>query len=150
MDGAAVAGMQVSKVGFGGPALFFVHGFACDSSDWAAQVQAFADHTTTVTCDLPGHGQSPAVPGGQTIGAYGAQVVRALDELAVSPAVLVGHSMGCRVVLEAARLNPDAVAGLVLIDGSRIGEGDPVAAEKAMADELMGDGYPRFVRAFFE
>ena len=41
--------MQVSSVGSGGPALFFVHGFACDSSDWRAQVQRFADHTTTVT-----------------------------------------------------------------------------------------------------
>ena len=54
------------------------------------------------------------------------------------------------MVLEAARLRPDAVAGLVLIDGSRIGEGDPVAAEQAMADELIGDGYLQFVQTFFE
>ena len=34
------------------------------------------------------------------------------------PAILVGHSMGCRVVLEAARRLPDAVEGLVLIEES--------------------------------
>jgi pimeloyl-ACP methyl ester carboxylesterase len=39
---------------------------------------------------------------------------------------------------------------LVLVDGSRIGAGDPVAAERAMADEVAGDGYPRFMRQFFE
>lgn len=150
MDDAAVSGMRVTSVGAGGPALFFVHGFACDSTDWRAQVSRFEDRTTVITCDLPGHGESPAVPGGQTIEAYGAEVVRALADRALPPAILIGHSMGCRVVLEAARLNPDAVAGLVLIDGSRIGEGDPGAAEKSMADELVGDGYSRFVRAFFE
>ena len=58
--------------------------------------------------------------------------------------------MGCRVVLEANRVQPDAVSGLVLVDGSRISEGEPIAAEQAMADELAGDGYPRFVREFFE
>jgi hypothetical protein len=42
------------------------------------------------------------------------------------------------------------VAGLVLVDGSRISSGDPIAAEQAMADELAGDGYRRFVRQFFE
>jgi pimeloyl-ACP methyl ester carboxylesterase len=42
------------------------------------------------------------------------------------------------------------VAGLVLVDGSRIARGDPVAARRAMADQLDGDGYRRFVREFFE
>lgn len=142
--------MRVSSIGAGGPALFFVHGFACDSTDWLAQVQRFADRATVITCDLPGHGASPAVPGETTVKAYAAEVIAAVTGMAVSPAILIGHSMGCRVVLEAARLRPDSVAGLVLIDGSRIGEGDPVAAEQAMADELVGDGYPRFVRSFFE
>lgn len=142
--------MRVSSIGAGGPALFFVHGFACDSTDWHAQVERFADRTTVMTCDLPGHGESPAVPGDAAVRAYAAELVRAVTAAAVAPAILIGHSMGCRVVLEAARLRPDAVAGLVLIDGSRIGEGDPVAAEQAMADELIGDGYLQFVRTFFE
>lgn len=58
--------------------------------------------------------------------------------------------MGCRVVLEANRVQPDAMSGLVLVDGSRIAQGDPVAARRDMADELDGDGYRRFVREFFE
>lgn len=53
-------------------------------------------------------------------------------------------------MLEATRLQPEAVSGLVLIDGSRIGEGDPAVAAQAMADELVGEGYRRFVRRFFE
>ena len=52
--------------------------------------------------------------------------------------------------MAASRARPDAVAGLVLVDGSRIGAGDPVAAGQAMADEVVGDGYLRFMRQFFE
>lgn len=54
------------------------------------------------------------------------------------------------MVLQASRVEQDAVAGLVLVDGSRIAEGDPAAAERAMADELTGDGRLRFMRQFFE
>lgn len=142
--------MWTSTTGSGGPPLFFVHGFACDATDWAAQRDVFATRTTVVVCDLPGHGRSPGTAAQCTITAYGAQVVQALADLALPPAILIGHSMGCRVVLEAARVCPEAVAGLVLIDGSRIADGDAPAAASAMADELRGDGYRLFVQAFFD
>jgi pimeloyl-ACP methyl ester carboxylesterase len=142
--------MHLTLVGDGGPPLFFVHGLACDRTDWRAQVDALAPTTTVVTCDLPGHGSSPGTPADCTIESYGAAVARAMVEMALPPAILVGHSMGCRVVLAASRALPDAVAGLVLVDGSRIGEGDPVTAGLAMADEVVGDGYLRFMRQFFE
>lgn len=150
VDGArVVAGMRITRTGSGGPPLFFVHGLACDATDWRTQAGALADTTTVVTCDLPGHGESPGAAAECTIAAYGRAVVRASAELALAPAILIGHSMGCRVVLEAARLRPDAVAGLVLVDGSRIADGDPVAAAESMADDLAGDGYRRFLRRFF-
>ena len=142
--------MYVTRAGSGNPPLFFVHGLACDATDWRAQLDAFSPRTTVAACDLPGHGASPAVPADCTIEAYGRAVADALTELRLPPAILVGHSMGCRVVLAANRARPDAVAGLVLVDGSRIGAGDPEAAGQAMADEVAGDGYPRFMRQFFE
>jgi pimeloyl-ACP methyl ester carboxylesterase len=142
--------MYVTRAGSGNPPLFFVHGLACDATDWRAQLDAFSTRTTVAACDLPGHGASPAVPADCTIEAYGRAVADALTELRLPPAILVGHSMGCRVVLAANRTRPDAVAGLVLVDGSRIGAGDPEAAGQAMADEVAGDGYSRFMRQFFE
>jgi pimeloyl-ACP methyl ester carboxylesterase len=143
--------MHMTEVGgAGGPPIFFVHGLACDGTDWRAQVEALAPKTRVVTCDLPGHGVSPGAPAECTIESYGAAVVQALAALELPPAILVGHSMGCRVVLAANRARPDAAAGLVLVDGSRIGAGDPQAAGQAMADELVGHGYLRFMRDFFE
>lgn len=132
-----------------GPPLVFVHGFACDRTDWRAQVDSFAAKSTVVEWELPGHGSTPGTPAECTIEAYGAGLARALRGLESAPAVLVGHSMGCRVVLEANRRQPGGVAGLVLVDGSRIAQGDPLAARRAVADQLAGDGYRRFVREFF-
>ena len=67
-----------------------------------------------------------------------------LNHLNLSKAILVGHSMGTRVVLEAARIDPERVAGLVLIDGSRQGTGDPDQAEAAMRATIDAVGFPAF------
>jgi pimeloyl-ACP methyl ester carboxylesterase len=70
-------------------------------------------------------------------------------ELRLAPAVLVGHSMGCRVVLEAARVVGKDVVGLVLVDGSRLGfpgKGN----DKAMADRFAAGEYETIVKSMFE
>jgi pimeloyl-ACP methyl ester carboxylesterase len=57
--------------------------------------------------------------------------------------------MGCRVVLEANRLAPERVAGIVLVDGSRLGSGDPQAAEASSRAAIETKGYPVFAADFF-
>ena len=143
-----VAGMHVNVAGAGAPVIVFVHGFACDSADWAAQFERLASRTTVVSCDLGSHGRS--AKGDHSIIAYGAAVTRLIDELRLESVILVGHSMGCRVVLECSREASDRVAGIVLLDGSRIGFGDPTAAAEAMAAQLDGAGYGTFIRRFFD
>jgi len=64
-----------------------------------------------------------------TIERYGADVAALLANLELSKAILVGHSMGCRVVLEAAPAGSGAHSGIVLVDGSRMSGG--VAPESA-------------------
>ena len=152
MDSPAtlIAGMHIDARGSGTPAILFVHGFACDASDWADQVESLGTRATTVACDLPSHGRSGPVDGAPSVRAFGAAVARLIEELAFEEVVLVGHSMGCRVVLESARRVPDRVVGVVLIDGSRIGAGEPAGPTAAMEARLAGDGYRDFMRRFFE
>jgi pimeloyl-ACP methyl ester carboxylesterase len=57
--------------------------------------------------------------------------------------------MGTRVVLEANRLVPERVAGIVLIDGSRTGSGDPEAAERTARAAVESAGYPAFAENLF-
>jgi pimeloyl-ACP methyl ester carboxylesterase len=126
-----------------------VHGFACSLDDWRAQLDFFSRTNEVVACDLRGHGGTPGRPHECSIEHYGGDVAALVNHLELPAAVLVGHSMGTRVVLEANRLAHERVAGLVLIDGSRVGSGDPDAAEAA-AQALVGSaGYAAFAEDLF-
>jgi pimeloyl-ACP methyl ester carboxylesterase len=70
--------------------------------------------------------------------------LRAVD---LPPAVLVGHSMGCRVVIEAALQAPDHVAGVVLVDGSQFAPAMEAILKKALATP---DGFASLTRRWFE
>lgn len=137
--------MQAVRSGAGSPPIVFVHGFGCASQDWAAQREALENRHEIIACDLPGHGRTPGEVKDARVAHFGEQVAALLEQ----PSVLVGHSMGCRVVLHANALRPDRVAGLVLVDGSRVGSGDPAAAQRTVAAQVDAVGYARFIDAFF-
>lgn len=138
------------RVGAGAPPLVFVHGFGCSHEDWHAQLVHFGPTRSSVACDLRGHGATPGRPAECSIETYGADVAELLRALELPRAVLVGHSMGCRVVLQAALDAPGRVAGLVLIDGSRVGEGEAAAAARAAGDAVAARGYADFADRLFE
>jgi pimeloyl-ACP methyl ester carboxylesterase len=114
-DGATIA----YEVRGSGPPLVFVHGWSCDRSYWREQVDAFARYHEVVAIDLPGHGAAGTQRSSWTIEAFGADVATVMERLDLKGAVLVGHSMGSNVVLEAMRQAPDRVAGLVWVDAYR-------------------------------
>jgi pimeloyl-ACP methyl ester carboxylesterase len=127
----------------------FVHGFACAHGDWHFQIEEFRKSREVVALDLRGHGATPGRPGECSIEHFGGDVAALVGSLELAPAVLVGHSMGCRVVLEASRLAPERVAGIVLIDGSRLATGDPQAAEEAARAAVARAGYAAFAEDLF-
>jgi pimeloyl-ACP methyl ester carboxylesterase len=137
------------RAGSGAPPLVFVHGFACSHEDWLFQLKKFRTTNETVACDLRGHGLTPGKPQDCSIEHYGGDVAALLANLDLSESILIGHSMGCRVVLEAARLDPDRVAGIVLVDGSRQGTGDPDVAEKNARAVIEATGYAPFATNLF-
>jgi pimeloyl-ACP methyl ester carboxylesterase len=137
------------RAGSGKPPLVFVHGFCCSHEDWLLQMQELKGSFEVVACDLRGHGQTPGKPHECSIEHFGGDVAALLSVLDLEKSFLIGHSMGCRVVLEAARVAPECVAGLVLIDGSQQGSGDPEAAENNARAFIEAQGFPAFAEALF-
>jgi pimeloyl-ACP methyl ester carboxylesterase len=137
------------RAGSGNPPLVFVHGIACACDDWQPQLDYFRPRQCVVACDLRGHGASTGEPAQCNIETYGADVIDLLHAVELPPAILVGHSMGCRVVLQAYGDAPQRVAGLVLVEGSRVGTGDPQVAEQAIRQRIQTVGYPAFVQGIF-
>ena len=146
--------MHFVRAGQGAPPLLFVHGFACRLEDWQAQLDFFSRTNEVAACDLRGHGETPGRPQECTIAHYGGDVAALVNHLELNRCILVGHSMGTRVVLEANRVlvsskYPERVGGIVLIDGSRSGSGDPDAAEAAARAAVQKAGYPAFAERLF-
>lgn len=110
-------------------AVVFVHGFACTHEDWRAQAAFYAGHHEVFVPDLRGHGRTHARPEDCSIETYGSDIAALLEGKDLRGAALVGHSMGCRVVLQAYLNAPERVAALVLVDGSFLGAGDPLLIE---------------------
>jgi pimeloyl-ACP methyl ester carboxylesterase len=137
------------EVGHGSPPLVFVHGVASAHDDWRAQVAYYRPRHRVVVCDLRGHGGSTGDAAQCDIETYGADVTALLHALDLPPAVLVGHSMGVRVVLQAYVEAPERVAGLVLVDGSRVGTGDTQAIEEAVRQQIAAVGYTTFLNGLF-
>ena len=102
--------------GTGSIALVFVHGWCCNRGHWAGQVDHFAPHYTLVTLDLAGHGASGRDRAQWTMPAFGRDVVAVVEQLGLEQVVLIGHSMGGMVIVEAAHRLPAAVIGLVGVD----------------------------------
>jgi pimeloyl-ACP methyl ester carboxylesterase len=142
--------IQYTRKGTGAPPIVFVHGFGCARSDWDNQVAHFAPRHDTIAVDLGAHGTSQGGAEHSRIETHGADVAALMDALELAPSVLVGHSMGCRVVLEAAARVPGRTKGLILVDGSRLGQpGTGAAAVAARRKAIAEQGYGNFVKAAF-
>ena len=83
------------------PTVVFIHGAQNDHSVWALQSRWFAHHGYGVLAvDLPGHGRS-AGPALASVEAMADWLLALLDAAGVRRAMLVGHSMGSLIALEA-------------------------------------------------
>lgn len=102
--------------GKGEPALVFIHGWCCDRTFWQPQLDHFSKTRRVVAIDLGGHGASGLGRKTWSMAAFGADVAAVVNHLQLKSVVLVGHSMGGPVMLEAAPLLKDRLAGLVGVD----------------------------------
>lgn len=104
------------STGSGDLALVFVHCWTCNSAFWNAQIGHFAGRYQVVTLDLAGHGESGKGRKDYTIDAFGADVVAVADKLNLKRIVLVGHSMGGPVAVQAQKYLGGRVVGIVGVD----------------------------------
>lgn len=112
-DGVPIA---VEVTGAGEPAVVLVHGWCCNRSFWRNQIELLAKDHRVVAIDLPGHGASGAGRERWSVAGLGADVRAVVETLGLARVVLVGHSLGGPVSLEAARLLPGRVVAVIAVD----------------------------------
>jgi pimeloyl-ACP methyl ester carboxylesterase len=94
----------------------FVHGWCCTRRFWDFQIPAFAQSALVVALDLAGHGESASNRDNWSVTRFGNDLTAVVNALELQDVILIGHSMGVDVILEAARDLDGRVHGLVWVD----------------------------------
>jgi pimeloyl-ACP methyl ester carboxylesterase len=94
--------------------ILLIHGFVCDARFWEPQIVALRGLGHEVLApDLPFHG-GPTRGVEASLEGIAGWVLR--DCLQEATAVLIGHSLGGMIALQAAHDSPQSVAGIALVD----------------------------------
>lgn len=96
-----------------GPVLLLLHGIGGHRGQWRAQTQALADRFCVVAVDARNYGDSQGPPVAR-FADFATDLVALLDALGLDRVLAAGHSMGGRILIEAALLAPARFAALVL------------------------------------
>jgi pimeloyl-ACP methyl ester carboxylesterase len=115
-----------------------VHGIGGDRTQWKALAEQLAIGAGVLAIDLAGHGAARHVGGPYRISRFAADVAEIAYRRAPGGAVLVGHSMGAAVCLEAARMLGEAPNHVIGIDALLFPELFGVhAARKSQAAQVL-------------
>jgi 2-succinyl-6-hydroxy-2,4-cyclohexadiene-1-carboxylate synthase len=106
---------NIQRSGTGEPVVL-LHGFTGNTETWTEQTPFFDTRFSTLSIDLPGHGESeaPADPARYGIDCTARDLIAIFDWLLLEKVHLVGYSMGGRVALYLAAHYPQRIKSLVL------------------------------------
>lgn len=110
-----VADQPATGPGPEGAPVVLLHCFGCSSRWWDEIAPALNEQHRVIRIDLIGHGGSAKPASGYEITAQAAAVAEALNELGVSRATVVGHSMGGSVATALAEGSSELVDRAVII-----------------------------------
>ncbi|WP_407659786.1 alpha/beta fold hydrolase [Limnoraphis robusta] len=105
-----------------GPAVILVHGFGASWGHWRKNIPELALNCRVFAIDLLGFGGSakplPTLELSYTFETWGQQIADFCREVVGSPAFLVGNSIGCIAVMQAAVDYPELVIEVALLNCS--------------------------------
>ena len=100
----------------GGPLLVCVHGLGGSLVNWAALAPLLTGTCRVIALDLAGFGHTRGGARSTGVQANRRLLERFLDDVAGTPVILVGNSMGGLISILQAAESPATVAGLALVD----------------------------------
>lgn len=131
--------LYYERAGDGEPELLFVHGWCCDASFYAPQVEHFRTAHTVTVVELRGCGRSDRPTDGYGIAGLADDVAAVCAHAGIRKPVVVGHSLGGMIALELAARHPELPGAIVADDPGPI---DPLPrtaqAFRAFSEHMAG------------
>ncbi|MBA2440172.1 MAG: alpha/beta hydrolase [Thermoleophilaceae bacterium] len=137
IDGTSVNYVDIGERGEHRP-IMFIHGLSGQWQNWLENIPRFAQERRVVAMDLPGFGTSEMPDEKLSIELYGNVVAEMCRRLDLSPAVVVGNSMGGFVAAEAAIRVPDVVERLMLLSSAGVSQMDIARRPLMVAAKVAG------------
>lgn len=113
---------NVNVEGNGTSTLIFSHGFGCDQTMWSYLYRHFTSRFRIVMYDLVGAGQSDLSAYDRekysSLAGYAEDLNEIIDEYAVGPVIVVGHSVSAMIAALADRRRPGQIAAHVMVGPS--------------------------------
>jgi pimeloyl-ACP methyl ester carboxylesterase len=117
------------------PPLVLVHGLGVSSRYMVPLAEELAPLYPTFAPDLPGFGRSARPPRTLTLPELARALRQWMQASTATPAVLIGNSMGCQVIVELADLAPESIRGAVLLGPTM----DPTGGVLGQVTRLLTD-----------
>ncbi|MEO5562486.1 MAG: alpha/beta hydrolase, partial [Chitinophagaceae bacterium] len=96
--------------------LFFIHGWNLDHTCWQNQISYFSSSYQLILLDLAGHGESGKKRKNWTVESFAKDIQTVIEKEKLKNVILVAHSMGGEIALEAAIANPGKIIGIIGVD----------------------------------
>lgn len=117
VDGTHIQYREAGPEGWVGTPLILVHGFLVHSAAWEKVIPHLADRYRIIAPDLPGFGGSDYLPGTSIgFGRFATFLNRFSEVLEIDRAIVIGHSMGGSIGIEACSMFPHRFVKGVFMD----------------------------------
>ena len=133
--------LYYEEAGSGQECMLFVHGWCCNLTYFAPQVEHFSPRYRVVSIDLRGHGKSDAPKRAYTIHGFADDLAWMCGELGVTQPIVAGHSMGGLIALILAAQHPELVRAVVFVDAPLLLPADALTVRRPILDTFWGDDY---------
>lgn len=129
-----------------GPSIVFIHGYLENGNMWEKFAEELSEDYQSIIMDLPGHGKSKSYSDTHSMDFMAEKVNEILDELNISEALFIGHSMGGYVALAMADLFPEKVKGFILLNSSSLSDTEEKKENRLRAVDLAQRNLPTLIK----
>ena len=119
------------------PPAVLLHGIISSGRTWNWLVPTLAETHRVIRLDFRGHGESDRAVGAYDLPDYLSDAVAVCEQVAGTPALVIGHSLGGLTGLALAQTRPDLVAAAVLEDPPLTMPGGNPTDEEAAPNALL-------------